>query len=130
MKRFILAMLMLFALCGISYSEEPQICFKNDDASRMVVELQKCRFTEEELSVQEKRNLELMNQKDKQEKLAKELERKFQSCSEALGKTEILMKEKDKACEEKVKAAKPSLWSMISGALGCLGLGLLIGVLL
>ncbi len=130
MKRLLLILIMLVSLCGIAYAVEPQVCFKQDDADRMVVELQRCRFTEEELTVQEKRNLELMSQKDKQEKLAKELDKKFQACSDALAKTELLMKEKDKACEEKVKAARPSLWSMISGALGCLGIGLLIGVLL
>lgn len=58
------------------------------------------------------------------------LGQKYTDCNETVKKYEQLMKQKDLACEEKVKDAKPGLWTMISTYLGVLGLGLLIGVLL
>ena len=127
MRKLFVSIVLLFMSITPVYG---QVCFNQETADRMVVELQSCRFTEQELTFQEKKNLELMSVSEKQAQLARETEAKFKACSAALGKTDQLMKDKDAACDERVKQAKPSLWSMISSALGCVGIGLLIGILL
>jgi len=127
MRKLFVSIVLLFISVSPSYG---QVCFDQVTADRMVVELQSCRFTEQELTFQEKKNLELMSMSEKQTLLAKETEAKFKACSAALGKTDQLMKDKDAACDERVRQAKPSLWSMISGALGFFSAGILIGLLL
>ena len=97
MRKLFVSIVLLFMSITPVYG---QVCFNQETADRMVVELQSCRFTEQELTFQEKKNLELMSVSEKQAQLARETEAKFKACSAALGKTDQLMKEVSEARAE------------------------------
>jgi len=126
----IIIVLLVFLLSGVSYATGPMVCFQQKDAAKIVVDLSNCKIIEKELNIQEQKNIELNSKIETQEKIISETEKKFEACSDTLNKTETLMKQKDKVCEEKIKDAKPSLITIIGSFLGCFGLGLLLGVLL
>ncbi len=121
-------MVIILGNISISYSED--VCFSEVDIKKIIVELEKGRITNQELLLQVDKNLELQNN-------IIILNNKYNLCDESLKKIdktikdyEELIKAKDKACDEKVDAAKPGFWKTVSSAMLVLLGGIIIGLLI
>jgi len=121
---------LVLILGSVSISYSADICFPESDVKKMVVELEKGRITSQELLLQVDKNLELQNQ-------IKIVTEKYNVCDEtskkqdkALKDYDELIKAKDKACDEKVDAAKPGFWKTIGSAMLVLLGGIIIGLLI
>lgn len=118
----------LMLLCSKAYPVD--ICLGPESAKGIVVELEQCRIQKEELSLctEAVRNLEqtveIQNQEVDIYKSAIEDARK------AADGYKSLLDEQRKMYETALKESKPSLFEQVIKALGFIGGGILIGVLL
>ncbi len=141
MKKLFVSIVIFFVSCGMCYgaeggtllpkpSDNPQVCFTQETAREMVTALQRCRIQSEEIIVIEEANQQLQVQVDALTQRNITVTDNFNTCVAASAKKDVLMKQKDAACDERVDKAKPSLWTMISSALGVFAIGLIIGLVI
>ena len=114
----------------LKQTTESLVCFKEEDAKKMVVELENARDYEDEIDLLKKGNLEI----EKQITLLKEANKLQNEQLDISKKTidsykELLQAQKD-AYEKKIENEKPSIWGKFFAAIGGVGIGVLIGLLL
>ena len=109
---------------------DPVICFKEADANKIIVRLETADDYEVEIDLLKQGNLEL----EKQINLLKEVN-KLQTEQLLVSKQTInsykeLLKTQKEAYEKQIENTKPSVWGKIFAAVGGIGIGVLIGLLL
>ncbi len=118
--------ILLFA--NVSFAEE--VCLSEENAAKIVVELERANIMKEELQVLKDQNAELY----KQVKLMKEIVELQNQQLEASKKTvEVLqdtIKAQGEAYEKQLKQSKPNMMYQILEWAGFIGVGILIGLAL
>jgi uncharacterized coiled-coil protein SlyX len=101
-----------------------EICMSEDTASKILIELEGCRITEQQISDYEQTLQNLNEQIHKQTGIINQQQK-------ALEEADKLLKEKDSLIESAEKSCpKPSILSEIMKGLGFIGIGIIMGVLL
>lgn len=111
------------------YAEDP-ICFSQENAKNIIVELDQCRITNDILK-------EVRNENAEQSKMIVDLNESNRLCQENIGvskKTiesqQNLIKESEKICDQRVSDAKPKFTSEVLKAFSIIVVGIVIGLLL
>jgi len=111
-------------------STSPVVCFTEDDAKKMVVDLENSNDYREQVEILKEANAEL----EKQITLLKEINKLQQEQSEISKQTiesyQKLLKAQKEAYEKEIENNKPSIWEKIFVGIGAAGIGVLIGSLL
>lgn len=128
MQRFA-AVLLLLGILLWPVSSQGQICFDDETAGRMVVALEQARFTEQQLTVMVESNGELQKQLDIVKATVKLLENQIAAYKTFQDTLKSLGEAKDKACQEEIKAARPTFWQNLQKYFVGMGIGgLLVGI--
>jgi len=110
--------------------KEPIICFKESDASQIVVKLENYPKLQDNIKTLKEENAELDIKIDKLNKIIKSQETIIANAEKTIKRLEETIDTQKKAYEKQIEEAKPSIWSYIATALGSLAVGLCIGLLL
>jgi len=103
---------------------QTEICMSEDTASKILVELERCRITESQIPDYEQAISNLNEQIQKQKEIIEQQKK-------ALEEADKMLKEKDALIESAKKSCpKPSFFGEVLKGLGFLGIGILVGVLL
>ena len=121
----LLGLLLFLPLCSFA---QP-ICFNDETASRLVVTLEQCKITEQQLVVQNNGIAELEQQKSILAETVKLLQDQillYKNMDEMKNQMSVA---KDKACDAAVKAATPTFWSNVQKySVGAVGGAVLLGL--
>lgn len=111
---------------------QDKICFTKQDSAILVVELERAKLLEENITLLEKSNEELKKQSELLKEQVNLLNEKFQAASNLLDKNEELCKQKHKLLEEELKQSKKdNIKNMfISGGIGAVAGAILVLVAL
>lgn len=133
MKLVSLKIISLIGLIGLilpisSFAED--VCYSEDTAKQITVDLEKAKSLKEQVELFEKANAEL----EKQVSLLKEMN-KLKDEQIAIGDKTIkqyqeLLKFQKETYEQAVKDARPSVLKQVIDALGFIGIGILAAVIL
>ena len=120
---------LIYLICPISVFAE-DVCYSEDTAKQITVDLEKAKSLKEQVELFEKGNAEL----EKQVSLLKEMN-KLKDEQIAIGDKTIkqyqeLLKFQKDTYEQAVKDTSPSVLKQVIDALGFLGIGVLAGVIL
>jgi hypothetical protein len=108
----------------------PVVCYEEETGKQMILQLENSIDYRKQVDLYKQGNIEL----EKQNTLLKE-SNKLQNEQLDVSKRTIesykeLLKVQKDAYEEQIKNTKPSIWSKIGAALGVIGIGVLVGLLL
>ena len=95
-----------------------EVCFTEDDASKIVVELEKGRICETQVAYYEKAMLELTEQVKLLQIQVNTMSKKFDETLKQLDTERKIADEKDKARLEEIKIAGKPQWTMLFGGFG------------
>lgn len=109
---------------------EPVVCFKESDASRMVVELENNGDYREQIDLLKQANSELEKQIGFLKEINKLQQEQLKVSEQTIASYKELLKTQKEAYEKKIENEKPSIWGKIAAAVGGLGIGVLVGLLL
>ena len=105
-------------------------CFATGTAAEMLVQLERCQKLAEQHETLREANAELIVQINGLKKIIEAQSEEISACNKRGSEYEKLMTEKDIACNQKIDAAKPGFWKTFWYGAGCVGIGLLLGLLL
>lgn len=119
-------------LTAMKYEVLPatEVCLSQESAKQVVVDLEKGKVCEEKLLAAVYLNKELDNQIVTLADIVKLKEDQIRTDTEMIDSQKELVVEQEKVCEEKVKAAKPSIFDGIIKVLGGIGIGFVLALLL
>lgn len=106
------------------------ICFSEDVAARMAVEIEQCRLMTAENALYAQAAAELKRQLGIQQELTGACEAQFAAAETAIGEARAREALEKKACDARVKAVEPSRLQSLFRVLGSVGVGVLIGAAL
>lgn len=115
--------LLLLGLFLFPSSSFAQICFDDATASRMVVELERAKIMEQQLSTQSSGNLELQNQIDILKTTINLYQEQITVYKNMQEMNQKMSEMKDKACTEQIKAATPTFFDNMQKYLTGVGVG-------
>jgi TolA-binding protein len=101
-----------------------EICMSEDTASKILVELERCRITEQQISDYEQSLSNLNEQIQKQKEVIEQQKKALEEANRMLRDKDSLIERAEKSCP------KPSFFGELFKGLGFLGVGVLIGILL
>lgn len=130
MKKLLIFILIYVLSIGPVLAQEDKVCFPLSEAKAISVELQRSQVSDTIISKQDCQIKNLNETLDTLNTKITKLEEVNAKYEKVVIEHEKLVINMEKACDEKVAAAKPGLFTMISGALGILLTGIIIGVLL
>lgn len=122
-------MVILLFSCSCLYAEDI-ICYKPEVASKIVVDLQKANFTNQELIATQKLNDELKVQIESLNQIITLQKEQINILDSGMSSYKDLLKIQKEGYEKEIKAAKPSLLDTLLKSAGLLGAGIIIGALL
>ncbi len=108
--------LMFILIPLMSYSQD--ICFTQDDSKRLVVELERGRLLEKNVSLLEQQNEELVKQTEILKKQNELLREQFQIANDLMKKKDELYKLKTDVLENELKESKKPRWGSLFGTFG------------
>ncbi len=106
------------------------ICFSEQDAGKMVVDLEKYQKQSEIVKLLKEENKELEIKIDNLNKIIKSQDEIIKKSNETIANLQKLLDTQKEAYEKQIKESKPSIWSYIGTAIGSLAVGLCIGLLI
>jgi len=118
---FVIAFIAFFLLVKANAEE---ICMSEETAKQMVVELEKCRITESQITDYEQALQNLNEQIKKQEEQIEAHRKALEEASKIISDKDSLIERAEKSCP------KPSILSEVLKGIGFLGIGIIMGVLL
>jgi hypothetical protein len=121
----------IFLLSNNGYaSETTDVCFSEQTTNQMIVELEKGRIDSKELEA----SIKVITEKDTQINICQDKiiakDDLLTYCNNTVSEYQTLRDNDKKACDEKVKAAKPTLKEIILYTLGTFGGGVLFALIL
>lgn len=108
------------------YSDAPQqqgICFSNEDAGRMVVELENYEKQKEMIELLKEENVELEKKIENMQKISEFQDSQLATANETIKKLNELQETQKKAYEKQIEEVKPSFFDKLK----LVGSGVLIG---
>ena len=128
LKRLLLVLSFLVLLPSNVYSSD--ICLPEEQMEEIVQRLESLELIKQELAVQQ----QITEEMEKQVQLLKETNQlqkdQINISKETIKSMEDISKQKDLACDQKVKDAKPSFWSTVTQYGIFTAIGVVIGALL
>ncbi|MCK9520327.1 MAG: hypothetical protein M0R74_15080 [Dehalococcoidia bacterium] len=110
------------------------ICFDDAAAAALVVEVEQCRIRTEQADLYRAQAEELTAQIGLEREMVRACQAKTATTAQALEEERALCAAtataEKKACDARVKAVRPSVFRTVLGALGAVGIGILVGALL
>jgi len=100
----------------MSYSQD--ICFSQDDSKRLVVELERGRLLEKNVTLLEQQTEELTKQTEILRKQNDLLKEQFQIANDLMKKKDELYKLKTDVLENELKESKKPRWGSLFGTFG------------
>lgn len=129
-KKLSVGLLILGILLFANFSFAEEICFTEENAAKIVVELEKANIMKEQVQALKDQNIELV----KQIKLMKEIvdlqQQQLDMSKQTIQTLQDTVKAQGEAYEKQLKMSKPNIWYQITEYAGILGVGILIGLLL
>jgi len=110
--------------------QEPIICFKESDASQIVVKLENYPKLEDNIRLLKEENAELEKKINNLNEIIKSQEIVIANSEKTIKKLEETIITQKKAYEKQIEESKPSIWRYIGTAIGSLAVGLCIGLLI
>lgn len=106
------------------------VCFTENDAGQIVVQLEKTKLLEEEIDLLKLKSDELSKQITLLEEQKKKQQEQLEVAQKTIDSYKSLLETQKQAYEEQIKKSKPSVMKQLGTILGSIGIGVLIGVLL
>jgi len=106
------------------------ICFSEEDAGKIVVDLEKYQKQSELVDLIKEENKELEIKIANLDKIIKSQDEIIKKSNESIENLQKLMDAQKEAYEKQIQESKPSIWKFIGTALGSLAVGLCIGLLI
>jgi hypothetical protein len=122
--------LFLLVFCGNVYSADTDVCFDPPTAGNMVVELEKARIMEKENILLREGNNELERQIGLLKQVTELKDKQIDVLEKTNKEYEDLLKTQKDLYSEMLKHAKPSIFSQLRDALGFVGIGALLMLVL
>ncbi len=128
-KEFLFVLLLVFfvsLLFVVEYSHATEVCFTEEGTNRLVVELEQCQNLKEQInlftqkSVEEERQIQLLKEKGSLQ------DRQLKTCNDTIEKWKGTVEEQKRICNDQ----KPGFFNQLFKALGFVGIGVLVGVIL
>lgn len=128
---FILSIVLIpFMLAECEMARAADITFDESIAGKMVVEIEQCRVTEDQIELYKEANAEL----EYQIKLSKDInniqKEQLEVAKETVKQYQELLKTQEDVYKQAIKDTKPNLFKKLIDSLGFIGIGVLAGVLL
>jgi uncharacterized membrane protein (DUF106 family) len=108
----------------------PVVCFTEDDAKKIVVDLENVNDYKEQVELLKEANAELEKQIGLLKDINKLQQEQLNVSKQTIESYKELLKTQKEAYEKQIENNKPSIWGKIAAAAGGLGIGVLIGLLL
>lgn len=106
------------------------ICFSNDEAADIVVKLEKANICENQVATLEEQ-IALLEKKVELLERVNQLEKEqLEISKQTIEQMKEISKQKDVACDQKVKDAKPSFWGTVLQNGFFAAIGVVVGVLI
>jgi hypothetical protein len=121
--------LFVFMVAFTGQARAADICFSQDTAGRMVVELEQCRVDQQTMTIMSSMIENLKGQAAAQQDVIKAQEEKIAASEKTIAKMEKLLNEQAKQYEEQIEASKPSFFQEALKGAGYVAAGIIIGVL-
>lgn len=121
-------LILALLIAGIAHAED--ICFSEDTARRITVDLEKAKSLKEQVELYEKGNAELEKQITLLKEINKLKDEQIAINNMTIKQYQELLKFQKDTYEQIVKDAKPSVLKQIIDALGFIGIGILAGILI
>jgi len=118
------------ALADKESSTNKIICFSEEDAGKIVVDLEKYQKQIELVSLLKEENKELETKIQNLDKIIKSQDEIIKKSNESIENLQKLVDTQREAYEKQIAESKPSIWKFIGTALGSLAVGLCIGLLI
>ncbi len=126
MHRIISIFLAFMIFYSVAYADD-NICFSQATGSKIVVELQQCRITDQQVVILQKENDELVKQIGYLEKIIALQKEELQVSNETIGTMANIVQTEGKACKE---ATTPSVGKEVKTGLLFTLAGILIGIII
>lgn len=125
MRKLILIFIGLLLIGPSAYAD---VCFTDDVAGKMVVELEQCRMQKDDIDIYKQTVANLEEQVRMQDEMLEVYKNSFTKMKEQIGGWQKLVDDQKEYCEAAIKKAKPSLINRIITGAGLMGIGGLIAV--
>jgi hypothetical protein len=122
--------LFVFIVAFTGQARAEDICFSQETASRMVVDLEQCRVDQETMQIMDGMIETLNSQIAAEEAVIASQKKKIAATEEAVKKMEALLNEQRKQYETEIKEAKPSFFQEVLKDAGFVAVGIIAGVIL
>ncbi len=129
MKRIVLAVFLAIALTSPLAAEE-LVCFSQGEASKIVVEVEKCEILKTQKKILEQQNEELRAQIELLKQVIALKDQQLVVANESVKDIREAMTFQRKMYEEQLKQSKPSFIQKILEGMGFIGIGVLMGIVL
>jgi hypothetical protein len=127
-KLLFLSLLIFLSVFSVSFAAE-EICFPEDQAKKLVYELEQCRNIQDQVDLYRQEN----DQLEKQVGLLKEIinlkDQQLKISEKSVDQYKDLLQYQQKTYEQIVKDNQPSVGKEIIKVLGYIGIGVLIGLI-
>jgi len=130
LKTFLAIIGILVCIFVPSLLRAEDVCVSEESAKRIVVDLEKGKVNEEQVITLKTYNQEMEKQISLMKEVVKLKDEQIKKNEEMIEQQKKLMEYQVQACEEKVKNARPSFFDGLLKAIGGVGIGVIIGVLL
>lgn len=108
----------------------PVVCFTEDDAKKIVVDLENVNDYKEQVELLKEANAELEKQIISLKEINKLQQEQLEITKQTIESYKNLLKTQKEAYEKEIENNKPSIWGKIFAGIGGLGIGILVGLLL
>jgi uncharacterized membrane protein (DUF106 family) len=109
---------------------DPVVCFTEDDAKKIVVDLENVNDYKEQVELLKEANAELEKQIISLKEINKLQQEQLEITKQTIESYKNLLKTQKEAYEKEIENNKPSIWGKIFAGIGGLGIGILVGLLL
>jgi len=106
------------------------VCFTEEDAKKIVVELENSADYQEQIELLKDANVELEKQISFLKDINKLQQEQLTISKQTIESYKELIKSQREAYETEIKNTKPSIWKQIITGISGLGIGILIGLIL
>lgn len=108
----------------------PVICFSEEDAKKIVVQLEDLADYKDQVEILKQQNQELLKQIELLKTINKLQQDQIVLSTQAITNLNEVIKSQKNAYEKKIEEEKPSILNKLYTTVGTLGVGVLIGILL
>lgn len=128
---FILSIILFpFMLAECEMARAADITFDESIAGKMVVEIEQCRITEEQIELYKEANKELEYQIKLQKDINNLQKEQLGVAKETVKQYQELLKTQEDVYKQAIKDTKPNLFKKLIDSLSFIGIGVLVGILL